>query len=105
MSDEQKDIPLAPQVPASTVEEPKPEAKPESPKGWRIDSTHKAHKGLKESLAQEIQNDTSIPDHWKNAILTEMAICGLNSVAMQINAHPQFVNGKFTLSLTISPMF
>lgn len=98
-------IPLATQVPASTVEPPKPEAAPEPAKGWRIGAEHEGHKGLIADCAEAIKNDATIPDHWKNAILTELAFCCAKSQAVQVHAHPQFVNGKFTLSLTIGPLF
>lgn len=101
---EEKNIPLAPRVPASTVElRPEPTAPPKPTTHWNVRDDHKGHKDSKETVLKEIEADTRIPDHWRTALLVE--IQKRDCKAMEVHVHAQDVGNGFVLSVHLKTLF
>lgn len=100
--------PLAPRVPASTLDTPQPVAEVRvgsvaNPDWWSIDTRHAANRGTAENAVKEIQDCKKVPAVWKAALLD--AIANLKCSAVEVHAHCTPDDKSFTLNIRINKLF
>lgn len=84
---------------ASSASRPKPQPTVKPKNGW---SARKV-KGLSTAVINNLQANPEIPDHWKNALVAEIASkTGANAASVDVHSFTEPKSGTFFLHVSIA---